>query len=99
MMENYPVNEALDNMEGDFEIDLVNGLSGVTYVNAPVWLTSTMNEIVQEYHTDLGINPKAKVHFVNKRTGKEETDGACSVEQMGLKAGDVLCIIDDGCVA
>ncbi len=99
MMDNYPINEALDNMEDSFEIDLVNKVTGATYANAPVMTVNTMAQIMQEYAADIGINPNKKVQFVNKRTGQETAEKDCTVEALGLKAGDVLSVCDDGNVA
>lgn len=99
MLNNHPIDEALKAMETAYEIDLVNKLSGAFYANASVLPTNTMAQILQEYASDIGIDPKKNVHFENKRTGTEITAQNTTVENLGLKAGDVLAVWDDGNVA
>lgn len=100
MMNNYPIDEALNAMEDAIEIDLVNKLTGATYANAPVLATNTMEQVLQEYAADIGINPRdSKILFENKRTGQETSDKNATVEAMGLKTGDVLAIADNAGVA
>lgn len=98
-MTNYPIDGALDATEGAFEIDLLNMISGTTYPNAKVYLANTLSQIVDEYHTDIGINAKAKIHFKNKRTGYTTSDSTLTVGELDLQKGDVLAISDDGDVA
>lgn len=100
MMNNYPIDEALDAMEGTYEINLINKQTGTTYPNAPVLATNTMEQVLQEYAADIGINPKDhKVLFANKRTGQETSESSTTVQDLGLKPGDVLAICDNAGVA
>ena len=100
MMDNYPINEALEAAESIFEIDLVNKLTGATYADAPVTAENTLEQILQQYAADIGINLRASnIQFVNKRTGQETSFLECTVKELGLKAGDVMAVCDDGKVA
>lgn len=99
-MTNYPIDEALEAMECDFVIILENMETG-SNVKAPVFAENTMEQLVQEYASKIGLNAKAgRFKFMNKRTGEEASAGlSTSVAQLGLQNGDVLSICDDGCVA
>ena len=85
--------------EEAFAIDLLNMCTGTTYPNVKVYLANTLLQIVDEYHTDIGINAKAKIHFHNKRTGYATSDSTLTVGELDLQEGDVLAISDDSDVA
>lgn len=99
-MTNHPINDALAANEATFEIDLFNSVTGTTYTCATVHGANTMGQIIGEYYADLGVNPKdEKLIFMNKRTAATTSDTNETVEGLGLQAGDVLAISDDGHVA
>lgn len=100
MMNNYPVDEVLNDMEEEFEITLMNKESGVTYPDVPVGSENTMGQLLSTYAADIGINAKkTKILFINKRTGDGTSDLAATVRDLGLKEGDVLAVAEDGIVA
>lgn len=98
-MTNYPIDEALATEENKIVIDLLNSVSGTPFTDVPVFRENTLQQIVDQYHDDIGINPNAKLQFKNKRTGRDTKDSSETVEGLGLENGDVLAICDDGNVA
>ncbi len=99
-MTNYPIDGALANSEGTFEIDLLNKVTGTTYPQAAVLGTNTLGQVLQEYAVDIGVNPHdSKILFENKRTGASTSDTNETVEGLGLQNGDVLAISDNAGVA
>ena len=99
-MTNYPIDGALAVTEGTFEIDLLNKVTGTTYPRAAVYGTNTLQQVVDEYSTEIGVNPKdIKILFENKRTGASTSDTNETVEYLGLQEGDVLAISDNAGVA
>lgn len=100
MMNNKPVDEALNNLEEAFEITLLNKENGVTYPDAPVYSGNSMEQLLSEYAADIGINPNdKKILFINKRTGADTADRTTTVGKLGLEPGDVLAIIGNAGVA
>lgn len=99
-MTNYPIDGALAATEGTFEIDLLNKVTGTTYAKAAVFQTNTMQQIVDEYGPDIGVNPHdSKILFENKRTGASTSDTNETVGGLDLQEGDVLAISDNAGVA
>ena len=99
-MTNYPIDGALAAAEGTIEIDLLNKPTGATYAKAAVFHTNTLQQIVDEYGPDIGVNPRdSKILFENKRTGASTSDTSETVEGLGLQEGDVLAISDNAGVA
>lgn len=99
-MNNYPIDNALDNAEGIFEIDLVNGLSGTTFPRVPVTGKNTFNQILSEYGHEIEIDiGESKVQFTNKRTGQQTNDRNETLESLGFENGDVLSVVDNCGVA
>lgn len=98
-MTNHPIDEALKAEENAIAIDLLNLVTGTPFPGIPVYKSNTLAQIIQAYHTDIGINPDAKLQFVNKRTGRDTKDTQTTVEGLGLEEGDVLAVCDDGNVA
>ena len=99
-MTNYPIDNALAATEGDFEIDLCNKVTGMTYPQVAVFPTNTLGQVLQEYADEIGVNPNdSKVLFENKRTGASTSDSNETVEGLGLQEGDVLAISDNAGVA
>ena len=98
-MTNNSINEILNNAEGTMEIDLVNQASGATYAKAAVRGDNTLQQIKDEYHADIGIDPEKKIVFKNKRTGASTSDSSETVKGFDLREGDVLLISDSGVVA
>ena len=99
-MTNYPIDGALAATEGTFEIDLLNKVTGTTYPRAAVLSVNTLNQIIGEYGTDIGVTPTdSKILFENKRSGAATSDRNETVEGLGLEEGDVLAISDNAGVA
>ena len=99
-MTNYPIDGALAAAEGAIEIDLLCEPTGTTYAKAAVFHTNTMQQIVDEYGPDIGVNPRdSKILFENKRTGASTSDTNETIEGLGLLDGDVLAISDNAGVA
>lgn len=97
---NMPIDATLDALEAaSFEIDLMNKVSGVLYTRACVYGTNTLGQVLQEYAADIGVNPREKVLFENKRTAASTSDPTETVEGLGLREGDVLAISDNAGVA
>ena len=99
-MTNYPIDGALAEAEGVFEIDLLNKVTGTTYPQAAVYGTNTLGQMLQEYAADIGVNPNdSKILFENKRTGASTSDTSETVAALGLQGGDVLAVSDNAGVA
>ena len=99
-MTNYPIDGALAATEGIIEIDLLNKVTGTTYPQAAVYGTNALDQVLQEYAVDIGVNPHdSKILFENKRTGASTSDTNETVEGLGLQEGDVLAISDNAGVA
>lgn len=99
-MTNYPIDGALAATEGAFEIDLLNKAAGTTYPRAAVYGTNTLQQVLDEYSADIGVNPKdSKILFENKRTGASTSDTNETIEGLGLREGDVLAVSDNAGVA
>ena len=81
-------------------IDLINKVSGATLPGVPVLGNNTLGQIIQEYASDIGVNPNdSKIIFVNKRTGSSTSDMNETVEGFDLREGDVLAVSDNAGVA
>lgn len=108
--------EALDLQEGDvlaisdnagvaandeaFEINLLNKVTGTTYSQAPVYSTNTLGQVLEEYRTDLGLDPNVRRFlFENKRTGASAGDTNKTVDALELQKDDVLAICENDSVA
>ena len=99
-MTNYLIDGALAAAEGAIEIDLLCKPTGTTYAKAAVYRTNTMQQIVDEYGPDIGVNPHdSKILFENKRTGASTSDTTETVQGLDLQEGDVLAISDNAGVA
>lgn len=99
-MNNHPINDALTAIEDTIEIDLYNKNTGTTYLQAAVFGTNTLGQVLKEYAVDIGVNPNdSKILFENKRTGASTSDTNETIEGLGLREGDVLTIIDNASVA
>lgn len=99
-MTNYLIDGALAAAEGAIEIDLLCKPTGTTYAKAAVYRTNTMQQIVDEYGPDIGVNPHdSKILFENKRTGASTSDTTETVQGLDLQDGDVLAISDNAGVA
>lgn len=99
-MTNYPIDGALAAAESAFEIDLLNKAAGTTYPRAAVYGTNTLQQVLDEYSADIGVNPKdSKILFENKRTGASTSDTNETIEGLGLREGDVLAVSDNAGVA
>ena len=86
--------------EEAFEIDLLNKITGATYLQAAVYGANTLIQVLQEYAIDIGINPfDHKILFENKRTRVCTSDKNETVEGLDLQKGDVLAIMDNAGVA
>ena len=86
--------------EGSFDITLYNKVTGTTLEDVPVLEANTMNQILETYAIDIGIDPnEEKVTFENKRTGKSTSDTSETVKALELEKGDILAISDAGVVA
>lgn len=99
-MNNYPIDTALNNAEGVFEIDLVNSLTGTTFPRVPVKGANSLGQVLEKYGVEIEINVNSdKVRFTNKRTGEQRSDLGETVADLGLMDGDVLSIADNCGVA
>ena len=99
-MTNYPVDGALADSERVIEIDLLNKVTGTNYPQAAVYGENTLNQVLQEYAADIGVNPNdSKIIFENKRTGRSTSDKNETVNGLELIKGDVLAISDNAGVA
>lgn len=104
-MMNYPIDEALDMAEAGavndelITIDLVNKVKGKKVPNVAVFGTNTLQQLVDAYGKNLGIDPNAKIQFTNKRTMQGTPDSNMTIAQLGLQNGDVLAFADDAHVA
>ena len=99
-MTNYPIDDAMSASEDLITITLLNKIMGTTYSNAPVYGSNTMEQVLTEYATDLGINPKdTKIIFENKRTGESTCDLSETIKGLSLQDHDVLAICDNAGVA
>ena len=99
-MNEKPIETALEEVEGAFEIDLLNKVTGVNYPKAAVYGDNTLGQILEEYAEDIGVNPRdSKILFENKRTGASTSDSSETVTGLGLQAGEVLAISDNAGVA
>ena len=99
-MTNNPIDAALAAAESEFEIDLMNKVTGATYPKAIVRGGNTMEQILKEYAADIGVNPSdSKVIFENKRTGRSTNALDETVAGLGLEEGDILAISDNATVA
>ena len=99
MFENN-VEKALEANEGTFDITLLNKVTGTTLKDVPVLKANTMNQILETYAVDIGIDRNgSKIIFENKRTGKSTSDSSETVKALELEKGDILAISDDGGVA
>ena len=86
--------------EDAIAIDLLCKPTGTTYAKAAVYRTNTMQQIVDEYGPDIGVNPHdSKILFENKRTGASTSDTTETVQGLDLQEGDVLAISDNAGVA
>lgn len=86
--------------EGVFEIDLLNKVTGTTYLQAAVYGTNTLGQVLQEYAVDIGVNPHdSKILFENKRTGASTSETNETIGGLGLREGDILAISDNAGVA
>ena len=99
-MNEKQIETALEEVEGAFEIDLLNKVTGVNYPKAAVYGDNTLGQILEEYAEDIGVNPRdSKILFENKRTGASTSDSSETVTGVGLQAGDVLDSSDNAGVA
>ncbi len=99
-MNNNPIETALENAEGVFEIDLVNGISGTVFPKVPVRSDNTFRQIINEYGEDIEVAiSEKKMRFTNKRTGQQTSDLDETVSYIGLENGDVLSVVDNCGVA
>ncbi len=96
---NYPIDAALEAAENTITINVSNMISGATVKDVSVYSTNTLSQILEAHYLDLGININAKVQYKNKRTGRAASDGAETVQGIGLMDGDVLAVSDDAIVA
>ena len=89
-------NAGVAGSEEAFEIDLLNKITGTTYLQAAVYGANTLRQVLQEYAIDIGVNPlNQKVSFENKRTRVCTSDKSETVEELDLQKGDVLAIGDN----
>lgn len=95
-MTNDPIDNAFAATEGTIEIDLICEPTGATYAKAAFFCKNTMQQIVDEYGPDIGVNPHdSRFLFKNKRTGTSTSDANETVEDLDLQEGDVLAITID----
>ena len=93
-------NAGVAGSEEAFEIDLLNKITGTTYLQAAVYGANTLRQVLQEYAIDIGVNPlNQKVSFENKRTRVCTSDKNETVEGLDLQKGDVLAIMEIAGVA
>ncbi len=82
------------------ENELLNKVTGVNYPQAAVYGNNTLGQVLEEYATDIGVNPRdSKILFENKRTGRSTSDTTETVAGLELEAGDVLAISENAGVA
>ena len=89
-------NAGVAGSEEAFEIDLLNKITGTTYLQAAVYGANTLRQVLQKYATSFWVNPlNQKVSFENKRTRVCTSDKSETVEELDLQKGDVLAIGDN----
>ena len=95
-MNEKQIETALEEVEGAFEIDLLNKVTGVNYPKAAVYGDNTLGQILEEYAEDIGVNPRdSKILFENKRTGASTSDSSETVAGLKLQTGDILVISEN----
>ena len=86
--------------EPPFSIDLRNKVTGTNYPKVSVYGMNTLGQVVQEYGTDIGIDPNNRKNlFENERTGASTSDMGETIAGLGLQEGDILVICDNRAVA
>ncbi len=97
---NNPIDGELSESESAVEIDLLNKVTGTTFPQVSVFGKNTLGQVLQEYATEIGVNPNdRKIIFENKRTGRSTSDKTETVIGLELMKGDVLAISDNAGVA
>ena len=79
--------------DGVLEIDLINKVTGTTYPQAAVYGANTLGQVLKEYALDIGLDPEHRKNFFeNERTGQSTNNMNTSVEELGLRNGDVVTV-------
>ena len=85
--ENNKLENELAEAESSFEIDLLNKVTGVNYPQAAVYGNNTLGQVLEEYATDIGVNPREQadrqIHERYHRDGRGPGAGSgrCSGDQ------------------
>lgn len=78
------------------KIDLVNKYTGRNYPQILVYSINTLGQIAHEYAEYLGIRANSsKFEFLNRRTGVSTYNTDITVDEFGLRNGDVLSMGDN----
>lgn len=92
------VEQSVNESNQSFIIRICNERSGLKEP-IPVLPANTLGQILNEAYNLIGTNRDSKQIYFELPSGKSVTDKNLTVAEAGLKADDVLNIVDDGSVA